>query len=277
MRFESESLGRNCIANKAQCRIKTRKIWQNGCKQYCQVLLSASGSCTLVSDARKDDCCIKAIACFSWTTGQTASKYCSCKKGVFDHWILVQDLIAKQSLLMQMLKQKIELINQQLSQLVEQDKDLKEKYSLVTSVYGVGKQTALFILVYTNGFTAFSHWKKFACYCGIAPFRVASGTSIRGKTRISSLGNKKLKSLLTMCALNTIKKDDELKRYYDRRIAEGKNAMSTINVLRNKLLSRIFAVVNRGTPYLKRSRRSSCSSIKKESRIWKTRLYRVLP
>lgn len=164
----------------------------------------------------------------------------------------VQDLIAKQSLLIRkMLKQKIELIDQQLSQLVEQDQELKEKYSLVNSVYGVGKQTALFILVYTNGFTSFNHWKKFACYCGIAPFEFTSGTSIRGKTRISSLGNKKLKSLLTMCALNTIKKDNELKQYYDRRIAEGKNAMSTINVLRNKLLSRIFAVVNRGTPYQK--------------------------
>jgi hypothetical protein len=52
-----------------------------------------------------------------------------------------------------------------------------------------------------------------------------------------------------MCALNTIKKDNEFKRYYDRRCAAGKPFMSTINVLRNKLISRIFATVKRGTPY----------------------------
>ncbi|HET6992187.1 MAG TPA: IS110 family transposase, partial [Bacteroidia bacterium] len=53
----------------------------------------------------------------------------------------------------------------------------------------------------------------------------------------------------TMCALNTIKKENEFKLYYDRRIREGKSAMSTINILRNKLVSRVFATIKRGTPY----------------------------
>lgn len=53
-----------------------------------------------------------------------------------------------------------------------------------------------------------------------------------------------------MCALNTIKKENEFKIYYDRRIREGKSPMSTINIIRNKIVSRIFAAVKRGTPYV---------------------------
>ncbi|WP_222983827.1 hypothetical protein [Flagellimonas meishanensis] len=41
-----------------------------------------------------------------------------------------------------------------------------------------------------------------------------------------------------------------MKRYYERRTEEGKNKMSTINIIRNKLSARMFAAVNRGTPYV---------------------------
>jgi transposase len=164
----------------------------------------------------------------------------------------VTDLIVKQSnVLRKLIQKKIEMVDLRMAELVESNKNLKTKYELALSVHGVGKQTALFILVFTNGFTLFDNWKKFACYCGVAPFEYSSGTSIRGRTRVSSLGNKKIKSLLTMCALNTIKKENEFKIYYDRRIASGKSAMSTLNVIRNKIISRVFAAVNRGTPYEK--------------------------
>jgi transposase len=146
-------------------------------------------------------------------------------------------------------EKKIEAVDEQMLRLVRQDEELKKQFDLVTSVHGIGPQTAIFIIAYTQGFTLFEDWRKFACYCGIAPFKYSSGTSVRGKTRVSHLANKKLKSLLTMCALNTIKKKNEFKDYYDRREQEGKNNMSTINIIRNKLVSRVFAAVKRETPY----------------------------
>lgn len=159
-------------------------------------------------------------------------------------------VISSGKALLKSITRQVEEINEQMGRIVEEDEKLLEKFNLVKSVHGVGKQTALFILVFTNGFTSFTDSRKFACYCGVAPFEYSSGTSIRGRSRVSHLANKKLKSLLTMCALNTIKKENELKNYYDRRIKEGKSAMSTINILRNKLISRIFAAVQRGTPYV---------------------------
>lgn len=147
------------------------------------------------------------------------------------------------------LEEKIKFCDDEMLKIVHSKKELKTQFELICSVHGVGKQTALFIIIYTQGFTLFTNPRKFACYCGVAPFEFTSGSSVRGRTRVSHLANKKLKALLTMCALNTIKKTNELKDYYDRKVAEGKNPMLVINAIRNKLIGRIFAVVHRGTAY----------------------------
>ena len=54
-----------------------------------------------------------------------------------------------------------------------------------------------------------------------------------------------------MASLTAIKLDEGLKNYYERKVIEGKNKMSVLNAIRNKLLTRIFAVVNRGFVYQK--------------------------
>jgi transposase len=127
---------------------------------------------------------------------------------------------------------------------------LKSLFVLLTSIKGIGRQTALYLIIFTNGFTQFSTWRKFASYCGIAPFPNRSGTSLRGKTKVSHLANKRIKALLDQCAKSAIQYNQEMKMYYEKRLADGKSKMSTINVVRNKLLSRVFAVANRGTPYV---------------------------
>ena len=114
----------------------------------------------------------------------------------------------------------------------------------------IGGVTARFLIVYTVGFTAFGTWRKFASYCGIAPFPNRSGTSVRGRTKVNHLANKEGKTWLNLCASSAIQCNPEMRAYYKRRVEEGKNKMSTLNIIRNKLLARAFAVVNRGTPYV---------------------------
>lgn len=159
-------------------------------------------------------------------------------------------LLETQKKMIQYLTKQITNLDYEIKALVEKDTKLTAQYNLMTSIKGIGNQTALFMLVYTNGFLKFKNWRKFASYCGIAPFPNQSGTSLNGKTKISHLANKKVKSLLDLCAKSAIQHSPEMKNYYTRRINNGKNKMSTINVIRNKLLSRIFAVVQRKTPYV---------------------------
>ena len=148
------------------------------------------------------------------------------------------------------LSKQIEKLEKKLDDIVQNDQQIKQMYKLIISIKGVGPQTALFLIVYTDKFTRFDSWRKFASYCGIAPFPNRSGISIRGRTKVSNLANKKIKSLLDLCAKTSIQYNPEMKLYYEKRVKQGKPKMSTINIIRNKILSRIFAVIQRGTPYV---------------------------
>lgn len=145
---------------------------------------------------------------------------------------------------------KIEKVNVKMSEIIESDEQLKKQYHLVLSVPGVGPVTATYLLVYTAAFTRFKTSRQFACFSGIAPFEYSSGTSIRGKTRVSHLANKTMKTVLNLCAVAMLRKGNEYFEYYQRKVAEGKNKLSVINVIRNKIVSRVFAVIERGTAYL---------------------------
>jgi transposase len=131
-----------------------------------------------------------------------------------------------------------------------QDENINKVISQVTSIKGVGKQTAVKLYVYTHGFSAFENAKQLACYCGVVPFNKTSGTSVRYKPGVSPFANRKLKKLLHLCAMSALRWDAEIRAYYLRKVAEGKNKMSVINAIRNKLLHRIFAVVRDNRYYV---------------------------
>lgn len=147
------------------------------------------------------------------------------------------------------MEQAIEKIEVRIMELVNADSEIKKKVAIASSIKGVGPITALSFLVYTKGFTSFNNAKELACYCGVAPFNKSSGISIRFRPSVSPFANKKLKKLLHMCALSAIRYNDEIKSYYERKVAEGKNKMSVINAVRNKLVHRMFALVTQERMY----------------------------
>ena len=159
-------------------------------------------------------------------------------------------LIQTQEKMVRFITEQIKKIETEMKDIVRTDQELKQQHRLITSIKGVGDQTAFFMIVTTNGFARFKNWRKFASYCGIAPFPNSSGTSIRGRSKVSNLANKKVKSLFDLCAKSAIQNNAEMKLYYNKRVEMGKNKMSTINIIRCKLLARIFAAVTRKTPYV---------------------------
>lgn len=147
------------------------------------------------------------------------------------------------------IEKEIKQIEKELSDKINKDSNLKKLYSLATSVPGIGKITALTLLYFTNEFKLYTNAKQLACYCGVAPFEHSSGTSIKGKSRVSPFANKRLKKLLHLVAMSTISSDRELSSYYYRKVDEGKNKMIVLNAIRNKILHRLCAVIRRGSPY----------------------------
>ena len=119
---------------------------------------------------------------------------------------------------------------------------------------GIGFVVASTLIVVTNCFQGFKNSRQLACYSGIAPFEKQSGSSLKGKSKVSQYANKRLKTLLDRSANTAIQNDPELRLYYERRLGQGKSSYSTINIVRNKILHRVFAVINRETPYVKINR-----------------------
>jgi transposase len=150
------------------------------------------------------------------------------------------------------LQHSVEKIDRQIEELINNDSHLKEMYKLLTSITGVGPIVAINLIVATEEFKKFDQPQKFACYSGVVPFANRSGTSVKGRWKVSHLANKKIKTLLHLAAMAALNAKGELKEYYLRKVAEGKNKMSVINAIRNKIIHRIFAIIKRQTPYEKK-------------------------
>jgi transposase len=148
------------------------------------------------------------------------------------------------------LENQIRKVEQEANVLIESDDELRSNFRLCQSVVGIGLVLSMELILHTQNFSCFDSWRQFAAYCGTVPYPYQSGTSIHGRPKVHPVCDRQMKSLLTMASISAIRVDPELKRYFKRRVEEGKPKMSAINMVRNKLLARIFATINRGTPYV---------------------------
>ena len=163
---------------------------------------------------------------------------------------LTLDITADTEQILKLIKAKIRKTEKELKGIVQEQEALQKIYDLATSVKGIGPISAFYLIVYTNGFKAFDDARKFACFIGVAPFAKQSSSSLNQAAKVSSLGHKKLKSIMSNAVMVAIKHDSGLRMYYQRKLEQGKNKFSVLNAVKNKLLYRVFAVVKRGTPYV---------------------------
>lgn len=151
--------------------------------------------------------------------------------------------------LIRSLECRIKDVEARINALFESDQTLGDQSRLLQSVPGIGKVLTWHLLVKTNEFKDLNDPRKLACYAGVAPFDYSSGSSVRGKPRLSLYADKTLKSLLHLAAMSAIRLSGELRDYYLRKVAEGKNKMSMLNAVRNKLVHRACAVIRNQSPY----------------------------
>lgn len=144
----------------------------------------------------------------------------------------------------------IKLIEDKIKRLIKSNSQMYKNYKLLTSVIGIGPVTAAHLISTTNNFRKITDPRKYACYCGVAPFPNQSGTK-KGKTRVHNMANKKIKSLFSNCAIAAIIHDPQLSLYFRKKTKEGKEYGVVANAIKNKLIQRAFAVIQRQSPYVK--------------------------
>jgi transposase len=146
--------------------------------------------------------------------------------------------------------QKHELeIEKQIDVLISKDKEMLQNYRIITSIKGIGKVNAWMTIAYTENFTSFPDARKYAVYVGVIPFGNTSGTSIKGKPKVSHLAHKELKQELNQAAKTAMRHDPEILAYAERK-QQTKCYNLVLNNVKFKLILRMFSVVKRGEMYV---------------------------
>ncbi|CAM1352762.1 transposase (fragment) [Tenacibaculum halocynthiae] len=128
----------------------------------------------------------------------------------------------------------------------------KEHQDLLTrleTIPGIGKKTAIMLVVLTDGFERFTSGSELCSYSGLTPIIRQSGSSVKGRARISKIGNVKLRNLLFMCSFNACKYNKSCRELYQRIVAKGKSKKLALIAVCNKLLKQAFAIAKSGLIY----------------------------
>ena len=151
------------------------------------------------------------------------------------------------------INEQIAAIDAEIEALIAADPVLTRQKELLVSIDGVGDRIAINMIAITGGFTRFQNARQFCSFAGLAPYKYDSGTSVRSKAKISKRSNQTMKALLHMSAVNVVYKmrGGEYKEYFERKTKEGKHVMCVLNVIRAKLVHRMFPVIRRETEYTK--------------------------
>lgn len=166
-----------------------------------------------------------------------------------DAGIMKSKVCAVNRSLIRTLATQITKVEMLIKELVGSDSVLSEQDTLLRSIPGLGPVLSWNIIYRTNEFLSVSDPRKLACYAGVVPFEHSSGTSIKGRNRVSPFADRQFKSILHMAAMRAIRLEGELNQYYLRKVEEGKNKMSILNAIRNKIIHRAFAVIREKRPY----------------------------
>lgn len=135
-----------------------------------------------------------------------------------------------------------------LKQHIERYVFLKEDYELLTSIKSVGPQLGLNMLVILRSHD-FRTAEQVAAFLGVAPVEKRSGTSVRGRSRMSKIGPPEIRAKLYLAALCGLRFNKAMKSMYERLCLNGKAKMVAIGALMRKLIHWCFGVLKSRQPF----------------------------
>lgn len=143
-------------------------------------------------------------------------------------------------------------IKAEIADLIATDPEIKKIVALITSLCGVGLLTAAIVLAETNGFELIRNKRQLASYAGFDVIEKQSGTSVRGKPKISKKGNKYLRKAMHLPALVAIRHDERFKTVFERIVSKNGIKMKAAVAVQRKLLEMTFTIYKTKKKYDKK-------------------------
>lgn len=156
----------------------------------------------------------------------------------------------------QVAEQQIVSLENKMQKLIEHHHG--QMYRQLQSIPGMGRKTALLLIVISGGFTKFENSKQLSSYIGLSPRIFESGTSVKGKARITKMGMSRIRALLYMCAWSAKRWNKACKELYDRLLSNGKAKRQALIAVANKLLKQALAIATSGTKYQRDYIKNTC-------------------
>lgn len=147
------------------------------------------------------------------------------------------------------LDKEIESLRKQIATHIKDDPELKTKSDLLKSIPGIGEATIAAILAELPMFERCDRVQKVVAFIGLAPRQFISGSSIKGKPRLSKVGNARLRKALFMPALVSIQCNPVIQAFYHRLKVKEKNGKVIVCAIMRKLVHLIFGILKSGKPF----------------------------
>jgi transposase len=159
---------------------------------------------------------------------------------------------------LQRLNERIHLLNKQekeikadLGMIVNGDANLSTEIKRICSITGIGKLTAIIVLAETNGFELVRNKKQLTSYAGLDVKEKQSGTSVKGKPKISKKGNRHLRKAMYLPALVAVKHDKNFGEIYLRIVSRHGIKMKALVAVQRKLLEMVYVIYKSKQEYQK--------------------------
>lgn len=147
------------------------------------------------------------------------------------------------------LDKQIDVLAQMIRGHISNDPDMKNKQAILNSIPGIGERTIATLLAFYANLDRFNNARQAVAFAGLDPRQHESGSSVKGKPRLSKIGHAFLRKALYMPAMVTLYKTAWGKRFRDRLAASGKPPKLIIGAMMRKLVHVAYGILKSGKSF----------------------------
>jgi transposase len=147
------------------------------------------------------------------------------------------------------LEKQIAELEKQIAEHIDQHPDLKHQVELISSIPGIGQQTAIKLVAELKEIGAYSDARSLAASVGVTPAQHKSGSSVHGTSRISKVGNSALRGALWWPAISAMRYNPVIQSFVKTLRKARKHNFAIIIAVIRKLLHLVYGVIINNSPF----------------------------